>query len=308
MNTWTVTVDSGGERLDRYLAAMRADLSRSRLQQLIRSGDVLVNGSTEKASYVPQPGDVIVVRLPDEAHQAPIAEQIPLRVVYEDDALLVIDKAPGIVVHPSAGHPSGTLVNALLAHRPDVARADADPSRPGIVHRLDRDTSGLLVVAARRDVQDALMKQFKARRVTKVYLALLHGALAPSRGLVDAPVGRDPNLRQRMAVLSQGGRAAKTQYHVREYLEGYTYVEASLLTGRTHQLRVHFAALGHPIVGDRTYGHRREHLGVPRQFLHAWRLVFEHPVTGKEVEFTSDLPEDLAGPLARLREDASRHS
>ncbi len=308
MNTWTVTVDSGEERLDRYLAAMRADLSRSRLQQLIRSGDVLVNGSTEKASYVPQPGDVIVVRLPDEAPQAPIAEQIPVQVVYEDNALLVIDKAPGIVVHPSAGHPSGTLVNALLAHRPDVARADADPSRPGIVHRLDRDTSGLLVVAARRDVQDALMKQFKARRVTKVYLALLHGTLAPSRGLVDAPVGRDPNLRQRMAVLSQGGRAAKTQYHVREYLEGYTYVEASLLTGRTHQLRVHFAALGHPIVGDRTYGHRREHLGVPRQFLHARRLVFEHPVTGKEVEFTSDLPEDLAGPLARLREDASRHS
>jgi 23S rRNA pseudouridine1911/1915/1917 synthase len=295
--------ESTSERLDRYLAQRFPDLSRSLVQKLIREGAVLVNGAPAKGSYHPRAGDVLLVRLPEQAPATlPLPEELPLRILYEDEHLLVVDKPAGMVVHPAPGHPQGTLVNALLAHRPDILRADLDPQRPGIVHRLDRDTSGLLLVAATREAQEALQKAFATRKVAKTYLALVQGHLVPERGAIEAPIGRDPCHRQRMAVVPQGGRYARTEYRVRLYLPGCTLVEAKLLTGRPHQLRVHFSAIGHPVVGDRVYGGRRASLPeAPRQFLHAWRLVLAHPMTGIPLRFTAKLPEDLRAYLAKVR-------
>jgi len=288
-------------RLDRFIAERFPDLSRSQVRKLIGEGDVLVDGQPAKASYLPEAGDVITLRVPSREVGPPRPEAMALDIVYEDDHLLVVNKPTGLVVHPSRGHPAGTLVNALLAHRPSIADADLDPQRPGIVHRLDRDTSGLLVVAADRRTQQQLQAAFKSRAVEKTYLVLVHGRLEPERGAIEAPIGRDPAHRQRMAVLREGGRYARTEYRVREYLGRYTYLEADLLTGRTHQLRVHLSAIGYPVAGDRIYGRRRTGGDPDRQFLHAWRLAFDHPATGERMEFHADLAEDLATYLARLR-------
>jgi len=317
MKEIVLRVEGSVGRLDRYLADECPELSRAMVQRLIKGGDISVNGAPTKASYYPAPGDLVRVRLPSLAPSQPAPESIPLRIIFEDHDLLVIDKPAGMVVHPGPGHPSGTLVNALLAHRSDLRRADLDPQRPGIVHRLDRDTSGLLVVAANRDTQLALQAQFKARQVFKAYLALVHGRLMPESGAIEAPIGRHPRNRRRMAVLSGGGRYARTEYRVREYVAGCTFVEAMPQTGRTHQLRVHFASIGHPVVGDGVYGRRRsatsprrsetspdfceQRVAVTRQFLHAWQLSFVHPATGKNLEFTSELPADLARSLEELR-------
>ena len=288
-------------RLDRYLADQCSELSRAKVQRLIREGRVQVNGAPAKASYYPAPGDLVRVQIPQAGPNRPAPEDIPLRIIFEDEHLLVVDKPPGMVVHPSPGHSSGTLVNALLAHRPDLAQADLDPQRPGIVHRLDRDTSGLIVVATSGEVQLALQAQFQARQVRKVYLVLVHGRLTPERAAIEAPIGRHPRNRKRMAVVVEGGRYARTEYQVREYVEECTLVEAMPQTGRTHQVRVHFSSIGHPVVGDKVYGSRRRPVAVPRQFLHAWRLAFKHPVEGQNLEFTSELPPDLARPLDRMR-------
>lgn len=288
-------------RLDRYIASDCADLSRSMAQRLIKERRVFVNGVPAKASYSPVPGDVIRVELPALAPSYPDAEEIPLRILFEDEQLLIVDKPVGLVVHPGSGHASGTLVNALLAHRPNLVRADLDPQRPGIVHRLDRDTSGLLVVAATREAQLALQAQFKSREVQKAYALLVYGHLAPERGAIEGPIGRDPANRKRMKVVSDGGRYARTEYHVIEHLPGCTLVEARLLTGRTHQLRVHFSSIGYSVVGDRVYGHRRQRIDAPRQLLHARYLAFRHPVSGETVEFTSELPSDFVRVLEALR-------
>jgi 23S rRNA pseudouridine1911/1915/1917 synthase len=299
-----VTESAG--RLDRQLAAHLPDLSRVAVQRLIKEGRVLVNGQPAKPSYTPAAGDLLRVDLPPETPTTLLAQEIPLSILYEDAHLLVIDKPAGLVVHPGAGHAGGTIVNALLAHRPDVVNADLDPSRPGIVHRLDRDTSGLLLVATSRDVQAALQGQFKSREVEKTYLALLYGQLTPAEAVIEAPLGRHPVHRTRMAIITEGGRHALTRYRVREYLPDSTLVEADLLTGRTHQLRVHFASIGHPVVGDRTYGFRRQAMRVPRQLLHAWRLVFAHPVTGERMDLTAPVPADLQAVLDTLRHDTGR--
>lgn len=283
---------------------MSRALSRAAIQRLIREGRVLVNGAPTKARYCPARGDLVSLQVPLPAPPQPAPEGIPLKILFEDDHLLVIDKPAGMVVHPGPGHSSGTLVNALLAHRHDLAHADLDPQRPGIVHRLDRDTSGLLVVAANREAQLALQAQFKARQVSKVYLALVYGRLRPERGAIEAPIGRHARDRKRMAVLAEGGRYALTEYRVREYLErgtACTFLEAMPQTGRTHQLRVHFASIGHPIAGDMVYGYRRQRIAVPRMFLHAWRLSFSHPVGGDKLAFDSELPADLARSLEELR-------
>ena len=301
--TLRFAVGEGGDRLDRLVASRYPSISRSLVQQLIRQGDVQVNGAATKPAYRPEHGDLVTIVLPTQEASAPLPEDLPLDVVYEDPHLVVVNKPAGLVVHPSAGHARGTLVNALLARFPQVINADLDPQRPGIVHRLDRDTSGLLVVALDREAQCVLQAAFKSRAVGKTYLALLHGELAPDRGAIDAPIGRDPRHRQRMSVRREGGRPARTEYLVREYLGAYTYVETRLLTGRTHQLRVHFSAIGHPVVGDRVYGPRRGRLGVPRQFLHAWKLAFEHPITTVPIALEIPLPDDLAEPLERLRRE-----
>jgi 23S rRNA pseudouridine1911/1915/1917 synthase len=301
MEEITLIVDEVKVRLDRYVAERCPRLSRSSVQRLIKEGRLTVNGAPARASYLPVPGDEITLRVPD-APPPPLAmADVPLRVVYEDAYLLVIDKHPGVVVHPSPGHESGTLVNAVLAYRPDVAQADVDPLRPGIVHRLDRDTSGLMLIAAQRETQLALQEQFKAHQVLKVYVALVQGRLLPWQGAIEAPIARDPHDRTRMAIAAKGGRYARTEYEVVEHLPGCTLLRARPLTGRTHQLRVHFSSIGHAVVGDALYGHQREPREVPRQFLHASQLTVTHPATGEVLTLTSELPDDLAKALALLR-------
>ncbi|MHB1296407.1 MAG: RluA family pseudouridine synthase [Anaerolineae bacterium] len=292
MDDLTLHVEEPQGRLDRFLADSLPALSRSTVQRLIREGKVTVNEAPAKASYCPIPGDEVRIVWLADRPQPPAPEAIPLTVLYEDDYLLVIDKPAGLVVHPAQGHVSGTLVNALLAHRPGLLASGLNPERPGIVHRLDRDTSGVMIVAATLEVQAALQAQFKARKVYKTYLALVHGRLVPEQGAIEAPIGRDPRDRTRRAVVAEGGRYARTAYQVREYLPETTLIEAHPLTGRTHQLRVHLASIGHPVVGDAIYGFRREHITSPRQFLHAWRIAFTHPISGEAMEFTSELPHD----------------
>jgi 23S rRNA pseudouridine1911/1915/1917 synthase len=299
-------VEAGGIRLDKYLAEQVAGLSRSMAQRLIDNGEITVNGEPVKASYKVRPGDRVIGALPSREPSPPAAEAIPLSVIYEDAALLVIDKPPGMVVHPAPGHASGTLVNAVLAHCPDLAKSGDE--RPGIVHRLDRDTSGLILVAKNEKTRRALQRQFKDRTVQKAYLALLDGHLQPAWGRIEAAIGRDPNHRQRMAVLP-GGREAVTEYHVLEQFAhetgpaagSYSLVEAEPKTGRTHQIRVHFSSIGHPVVGDPVYGRRRSHLPIARQFLHARRLEFRHPVTGLRMDLEAPLTADLAAVLDLLR-------
>jgi 23S rRNA pseudouridine1911/1915/1917 synthase len=228
-----------------------------------------------------------------------VAEHMPLRIVYEDEELVVVDKPPGLVVHPAPGHERGTLVNALLARYPDLPMDEE--GRPGIVHRLDKDTSGLIVVARSEEVRRGLQAQFKAGEVLKVYLALVEGNVEPRNGIIDAAIGRDAKNRKRMAVVQRGGRPAVTEYRVLEHLDGHSLLELRPRTGRTHQVRVHLAFIGHPVVGDSVYGRRKQRLEVGRQFLHAHRLGFQHPASGRRLELVSDLPADLEQILERLR-------
>ncbi|MCJ7510456.1 MAG: RluA family pseudouridine synthase [Dehalococcoidia bacterium] len=299
--TLELFADHDGERLDAFLARRcEHELSRSSAHRLIAEGQVTVNGAPSKPSHRLRHGDDIVVLLPPPQVMALEAEAIPLRIVYQDEDVILVDKPPGLTVHPAAGHPSGTLVNALLTIYPELANIKGT-LRPGIVHRLDKDTSGLLVVAKNEAAQANLAGQLKNREVHKVYLALVRGRVEPPQGVIDAPIGRHPRRRQRMAVL-EGGRAAQTRYRVRELLDdagvAYSLVEAEPLTGRTHQIRVHLASIGHPVVGDKLYGKASTLVG--RQFLHAWRLGFRLPASGRYQEFESPLPGDLAGALEAL--------
>ena len=251
-------------------------------------------------------GEMFLVRLPSPVAATPQPEDIPLDVVYEDAYLIVVNKPAGLAVHPGPGHAGHTLVNALLAHCPDLPGIGG-VQRPGIVHRLDKDTSGLIVAAKDEHTHNGLATQLKNREVKKTYLALVEGKLEPKEALIDAPIGRDPNNRQRMMVRGAGGREAQTAFRVREYLDGYTLVEASPITGRTHQIRVHFASIGHPIVGDAVYGkHGLSRVEgssklAARQFLHAWRLAFRHPLDGRELSFEAPLAPDLEACLSGLR-------
>ena len=305
MTKLELTADKPGERLDVFLARRAPNLSRSRARRLIDDGLVTVDGRSERPSYALAAGDTVRADLPPEPAQAGArpgeaalaAEPIPLAIVYQDDDVIVVDKPAGLTVHPAPGHPGGTLVNALLTLAPELARS-RDKIRPGIVHRLDKDTSGLLVVARSDRAHEDLTRQLKERRVGKTYLALVRGLPEPPRGAIEAPIGRHPKNRKKMAVVA-GGRDAETKYKLRETLGEYALLEVQPVTGRTHQIRVHLAAIGHPVVGDSVYGKRSDVVG--RQFLHAWRLAFELPASGRLVEFESPLPPDLAGALAALR-------
>jgi len=246
----TLVAKDSGKRLDRFVADEIAELSRSRVKQLIEAAQVTVNGASAKASL----------------------------------DLLVVNKPAGVVVHPGAGRRHGSLLAAVLAYRPDIVHANADPQRPGIVHRLDRNTSGLLLVAATAEAQRGLRAQFKERAVSKIYLALVHGRLEPMVGAIEARIARDPKYRTRMAV-SSDGRYARTEYRVLGHYAGTSYLEVKLLTGRTHQIRVHLGAIGYPVVGDRIYGREGAKPRAPRQFLHSHRLSFVHPVTGQAMTF-----------------------
>jgi 23S rRNA pseudouridine1911/1915/1917 synthase len=294
----SLRVEVGGQRLDRYLADALPDLSRSRLQQLIRAGRVTLDGAPARCSTPVAAGMSIVVHLPIETPlAAPAPRPIPLDVVYEDADLVVIAKPAGLVVHPAAGHADDTLVNALLARYPDLAAGEDD--RPGIVHRLDRDTSGLLIIARNQAALDALRDQFKRRLIRKTYLALVHGRPPSPEGVVDAPMGRDPHQRKRMAVIA-GGRPARTAYRVLAEMGDCCLLAVTPETGRTHQIRVHLAWLGVPVVGDRVYGRQRQPSDVRRQFLHAWRLSFERPGGQGRLDLECPLPEDLRAILRWL--------
>jgi len=289
----------GAERVDRYVAQQLPSVSRSLIKRLVTDGLLTVNGRPVKPSYRLEAGDEVVVRIPAVEEIELVAQDIPLQVVYEDEDLVVVDKPAHLVVHPAPGHKSGTLANALLARYPDLP-VDEE-GRPGIVHRLDKDTSGLLIVAKSEPARRHLQAQFKEGQVNKVYLALVEGEVEPSSGIIDAPIGRDARSRKRMAVASRGGRQAITEYRVLEHLKGFTLLEVRPRTGRTHQVRVHLAFVRHPVVGDRAYGRRKQRLEIGRQFLHAHRLGFCLPSSGRQVELVSELPCDLAGVLEKLR-------
>jgi 23S rRNA pseudouridine1911/1915/1917 synthase len=311
----TLAASDGGERLDKWLAGQLPEHSRSEIQRWIQDGLVTRGPKALKASYRVTAGDLITIAVPEPEDYSVAAEPIPLDVVYEDSDLLVINKPAGMVVHPAAGNWHGTLVNAVLHHCPDLEGVGG-VRRPGIVHRLDKDTSGLILVAKNDAAHRALQAQFKSRTVHKTYVALVHGWLTPAQGEINAPIGRDPRQRQRMTVvvLSQG-RAAATQYEVAAYYahvsrpatapgtsnERYSLLACHPLTGRTHQIRVHLAHIRHPIVGDEVYGgHQRPSFACPRQFLHAERIRIRLPSTGAEVEFSAPLPDDLQAILDQL--------
>ena len=285
-------------RLDQYLAGMDTGMTRSRLRRLIVEGQVLVNGGPAKPSHKVRTGDLVSLSVPPPRPSGLVAQDIPVTVVYQDENLVVIDKPAGLAVHPGPGHPDNTLVNALLAMCPDIQGIGGE-IRPGIVHRLDKDTSGLMMVAKTHQAHNDLSAQIKARVVTKGYLALVEGAPSPSNGKIDAPVGRHPRRRTRMAVVV-GGKEARTSYKTREKFQGHSLLELYLETGRTHQIRVHLAHIGHPLVGDTTYGHASSL--VDRHFLHAFHLGFKHPVSGESLEFQTGLPSDLTPALDALRQ------
>jgi 23S rRNA pseudouridine1911/1915/1917 synthase len=293
------TVEQGDERLDKAVSERVPDLSREATKRLIKTGEITVNGQLSKPSYRVQVGDELVVRIPVEIPEPVLPEAIPLNLIYEDDVLLAVDKPAGMVVHPALGHSSGTLVNALLAHCPQVAEVGG-PDRAGIVHRLDKDTSGLILVAKDEATRVALQRQFKRRQVVKTYLALVEDQMQPREGVIDAPIGRDKRQRKQMAVV-RSGRPAQTMYRVVECFANHTLLEVRPHTGRTHQVRVHLAWMGYPIVGDTIYGYHRQRLLQNRHFLHAARLRFAHPVTGEGMTLESPLPPQLAAVLERLR-------
>ncbi len=294
------SVEVPGSRLDVYLGAQLPELSRAQCQKLIAEGHATVNEAPTRAGYRLRAGDTVRLTLAPPPPSHLVAEAIPLDIIYEDADLLVLNKAAGLTVHPAPGHPDGTLVNALLAHFPAVTAA-GEADRPGIVHRLDKDTSGVMVAGKNTRAHSHLMRQFRAHTTTKVYIVLVRGRLSPERGVIRGAIGRDPAHRQRMAVVSHG-REAMTRYKVLEYLPGHTLLEVTLETGRTHQIRVHLQAIGHTVAGDTTYGNKSEYCA--RQFLHAWKLGFELP-SGGHREFTAPLAPDLEVALADLRGESA---
>ncbi len=301
MQLFCVGQEHAGERLDVFLSAVQSGLTRSHARQLIAAGHVRVMGVVAKPSRRLRAGEHVALELPAPRPLSAVAQELPLSVVYEDADVVVVDKARGMVVHPAAGNPDGTLVNALL-HRCGDLGAINDVVRPGIVHRLDKDTTGLLVVAKNEAAQLELARQIRERTARRAYLALVHGIPVPGAGVIDAPLGRHPVNRKRMAVRAEGGRRAVTRYRLREALGAFALVRAELVTGRTHQIRVHFAYIGHPVVGDPVYSGRRDTLGLKGQALHAYYLGFYHPAAGQWVEFEAPLPPDFRAVLAWLRE------
>ena len=301
----TLNATTAKLRLDKFLLAHLPGYSRAQIQRFIRDGYALVDGAPQKTGYKFKGGEVVTLHLPEPQATSIEPEDIPLEIVHEDAHLAVLDKPAGLVVHPGPGHESGTLVNALLGRYPELAKMldDAEAGeRLGIVHRLDRGTSGLLVVARDKATLLALMGQFQARTVDKVYLALLEKRPQSNAGLIDAPIARDQRQRKRMAV-QRGGKSAQTEFEVLDdHFQGdRALVRLKLLTGRTHQIRVHMAFIGCPVVGDAVYGFRKQRLKMKRLFLHAQELAFDHPETGERLRFVSELPVGLRSVMEKLR-------
>jgi len=298
-------VDSGdaGERLDQYLTKATG-LSRNQIQRLLSEGAVRVDGDTVHKNHRMQAGELVEVVIPQPRAAEPVPQDIPVEILYEDEYLAVISKPAGLVVHPAPGHPDGTLVNALLYSMEDLPGVGG-VVRPGIIHRLDRDTSGLMVVAKNDEALARLQDMVKKRELKRIYLALVHGVPATRFGTIDAPIGRDPGNRKRMAVRAQGSREARTHFEVLRQCGEASLLQVELITGRTHQIRVHMAYISHPVVGDPEYGvhgNLEKKLGLERQFLHACRISFTHPITGLEMTFEDALPVDLQQGLELVEE------
>ncbi|MMZ57103.1 Ribosomal large subunit pseudouridine synthase D [compost metagenome] len=296
---WMVEPEDIGERVDKFLATVQEDWSRSQLQGWIKDGLLMVNGKPVKGNYRLQEDDEITLTVPPAREVDIQPENIPLDVVYEDGDVIVVNKQRGLVVHPAPGHYSGTLVNALLYHCRDLSGING-VLRPGIVHRIDKDTSGLLMAAKNDKAHESLANQLKAHTVTRRYIALVHGGISHEKGTIDAPIGRDPKNRQQMAVVFENSKPAISHFVVLERFKEHTLVEMKLETGRTHQIRVHMKYIGHPLVGDPKYGPKNL-FSIEGQALHAKTLGFDHPATGEHLEFHAQLPDDMEAILARLR-------
>lgn len=301
MNEHILICRQSGVRLDRFLADSGLELSRSAAVGLIDNGNVTVNGKAQNKKYKLSDGDEVIIRIPDPVPYEAEAENIPLDIVYEDEDLLVVNKPKGMVVHPAAGNYDGTMVNALLYHCGDSLSGINGVLRPGIVHRIDKDTSGLLIVAKNDRAHKLLAEQIKEHSFTREYEAIVFGNLKNDEGTVDAPIGRHPVDRKKMCITSKNSKNAVTHYQVLERLRGYTYIRCILETGRTHQIRVHLASLGHPVAGDMIYGVKNEKVPFTGQCLHARKIGFIHPTSGKYMEFVSPLPDYFEQFLAKLR-------
>lgn len=294
-----------GVRIDKLISD-KTGITRSQIRRFIDEDRVLVGGAPVRANYRARAHDEILLTLPEKPSEGLIAEDIPLNLLFADEHIAVVDKPPGMVVYPAAGHPSGTLMNALL-YRFKLLNAPGGPLRPGVVHRLDKDTSGAMVVALSAKAYYGLVEQFKARTIEKEYIALVYGKIKGDRGEIASALGRSGSDRKKMSTRSRRAKEARTEWEVAERLKGATLVKIRLKTGRTHQIRVHFASIGHPVLGDTLYG-GKTHIGkthFKRQLLHSARLVFIHPITGKRVEFESPMPHDMREAADALRVDSA---
>lgn len=293
-----IVADSGG-RLDAYVANNMVELSRSMVQKLIKSGNILVNNKEEKESYKVQTGDKILVKIPEPEESGLKKQNIPLDIIYEDNDILVVNKPKGMVVHPGNGNPDGTLVNAIMAHCGDSLSGIGGEIRPGIVHRIDKDTSGLLVIAKNDRAHINLSEQIKNREVRKIYVALVKGVISENEATINMPIGRSTKDRKKMAV-DKNGKEAVTHFKVLKRYNKYTYIQVKIDTGRTHQIRVHMAHIGYPVVGDTVYSNGKNDFGIEGQMLHAEELEFSHPVTGEKMHFEAPLPEYFNKVLEEL--------
>ena len=294
-------VKTSGSRLDVFLANQTETLTRSRIQKLILDGCITVNEKTEKANFRLKEGDVVKVCVPEPRKTELVAQDIPLDIVYEDDVMLVVNKPQGMVVHPAAGNHDKTLVNALMAHCGDNLSGINGELRPGILHRIDKNTSGLLLVAKADKAHFALAEQIKEHTLTREYLCLVHGKIKEDSGTIDAPIGRDEKNRKKMTITDKNSRNAVTHFFVIERFDKYTFLRCRLETGRTHQIRVHMSKNGHPIVGDEVYGRKKEEFKLNGQLLHAHKVGFIHPISKEYMEFRRDIPEYFEEVLETLR-------
>lgn len=299
----TVTEDQAGQRLDRFVADLFPDISRAQVGKLIEQGLITINQFPVKPATRVKPENVIQITIPEPTLLEVLPEAIPLSVLYEDDSLIAINKPAGMVIHPSAGHPAGTLVNALLAHCGDSLSGIGGVMRPGIVHRLDKETSGVILVAKNDEAHISLSRQLKERTITKTYVAVVKGLPKNGKGTITTQIGRSRSDRKKMTVTKSGGRGAVTEYRVTSTLEKVSVVEITLVTGRTHQIRVHMKHINCPVVGDPVYSRGIGKFPIKRQALHAWRISFDHPVSGKSVTLTAPLPDDMARLISSVGGD-----
>ncbi len=307
-NIYTISKKAKAERLDLFISSINSNLTRSFIQKLIRQGFITVNSGKEKPGYRIKADDLIEINIPDKPEESLVPENIPLDIIREDEYIVAINKPPHMVIYPAAGNRSGTLMNALISRCRKLSSIGA-PLRPGVVHRLDKDTSGIIVIAKDDRAYYNLVEQFKRRAIEKHYLALVYGSLKSDRGEINALIGRSVSDRKKMSTKTDRGKEAITRFEVMERFKSATLAKVRIITGRTHQIRVHFASLGHPVLGDKTYGRKTEiregqkTISFPRQMLHAFSLKLKHPVTGEILEFTAPMPEDMEEAIQALSSD-----